>query len=87
MVLTMTIEELADKLREARRNAPPRRVSHAYILFGMKYADELESPAVSIDELCKFAGRPHQSYGVEIRHGMRLVQDGYATLNEDALWF
>ena len=29
----MTVEELADKLREARRNAPPRRGSHAYILF------------------------------------------------------
>ena len=82
----MTIEELADKLGEAIQSAPPNRTSHGYILFGMKYADELELSTASVEDVCILPGGI-PGYGAQMRWGMRLVQEGCVTLNKDALWF
>lgn len=83
----MTVDELADKLREAMRNAPDGETTIAYLLFGMKYKDHLGRGAASIRDVCELAQVVVSTAETRIQHGRQLAQSGYLTLNEDALWF
>ena len=66
----MTVEEAADILREMYDKGLRLRKVSAYLhLFGIKYADELDS--LSRPEIVRLAGLP-PSYPTEIYKGMKL---------------
>ena len=88
----MTMDELADKLREALRNAQRDDKQLSLVLFGMAYVEELDDLAER-RQLAEFYravnkyGTVVNSTNVEVGYGRNLVRKGYATLDEDTLWF
>jgi RNase adaptor protein for sRNA GlmZ degradation len=73
----MTVDELANALKERYEQAGKREVVLAIHLFGIKYARELDGH--SINDVAEL-GTGHRSYGTEFRKGMRLAQ--YVNLRE-----
>ena len=67
----MTIQELADQLREMYDTAPKGEKAAYIHLFGIKYAAELDrfSPASVVER----AGLKH-SYGTEVNKGRNLAK-------------
>ena len=65
----MTEDEAVRKLREMYENAPSRERKTSIHLFGIKYAQILEG--MPINKIAEQA-TGHESYGTEIRNGIRL---------------
>lgn len=78
----MTVDELAAKMREAYKSAPPGEKPVFVILFAIKYAAELE--AVDNNKAVARAANltpPKNNWGTEIGYGRKLAK--YVTLNGD----
>ena len=75
----MTEQEAIRRLRELWEHAPPGQKALAPLLFGIKYADELEGH--SLQRIAEQSSQP--SYSVEIGYGMKLAE--YVTLDQP-LW-
>ena len=67
----MTLDELAEVLRNMWDSAPKGGKTPMVHLFGIRYADELEG--MDLAALAELAGRP-RSMGTEIRKGRNLAQ-------------
>ena len=71
-------------MRRMYMAAPYGEQSLAVIMFGIKYADDLVG--LGIDEIVRQAELTRgDSYGVQIRHGMRLVKHGVGFLPDGDL--
>ena len=68
----MTINELGQKLYEMYNNAPKGESVAMIHLFGIKYANEINSSRFSKKDIAKAAGI-HESYATEISKGVKLA--------------
>ena len=78
----MNETELVERLRSMYRNAPNREKSTAIHLFGIRYVTDLASLHVSIERVAQLSGVGN-SYGTEIRKGMKLAK--YVELSDRAV--
>ena len=67
----MGLQELADRLRKAYHDAPPREKAVRIHLFGIKYAADLTGR--SIPTIVKLADVP-ENWASEIRKGIALAK-------------
>ena len=85
----MTDEELAELLSNACVEAPRDQKTNTYVMFGIRYADELRGRAgrvVNIARRQHHEARVSRSAGTDIGYGIRLAP--YVTLNQPLpFWF
>lgn len=70
----MDAQELANRLREMYENGRGRgRAVTMAILFGIRYAGEIEASGASPADIVRRAGMNPNSYGTEVNKGCRLA--------------
>ena len=71
----MDAQELANRLREMYEDGRGRgRAVHMAILFGIRYAGEIEASGATAKDIVRRAGMNPNSYGTEVRKGCRLAE-------------
>lgn len=76
----MTINELGAVLSKLYHNAPKGEAVAMIHVFGIKYAEELESSRFNKKAVARAASIP-ESYGTEISKGMKLAN--YVTVKDN----
>lgn len=71
----MDAPELADRLREMYEDGLGReRAVHMAILFGIRYAEEIEACGASVADIVRKAGTIPDSYATEVQKGRVLAE-------------
>ena len=79
----MTGAELAALLAESLVNAPHGEKTNTYVMFGIRYADELEGRAARVVDIARHQhpeARVSRSAGTDIGYGIRLAP--YVSFNQ-----
>ena len=80
----MDAQELANRLREMYEDGRGRgRAVHMAILFGIRYAGEIEACGASPADIVQKAGTVPDSYATEVQKGRRLAE--YVTVRPGSI--
>ena len=80
----MDAQELANRLREMYEDGRGRgRAVTMAILFGIRYAGEIEACGASVADIVRRAGMNPKSYGTEVNKGCRLAE--YVTVRPGSI--